>query len=166
MSDTYDYFTEILDGKKPAGYVSSITDEERIDAKRANLQIGVCQETGSSFPVTVIAHKGAAIDILARAPDTFSDFPFAHHLSSLIDQIKEMSIFEAILFLLPHKDYGRCPEIDVCVGLLFGYPPCCIRYFVEIRYLGVPYSREEDRSHTANAGRVLCKECRKAYSRT
>lgn len=155
----------ILRGKKPAGYVNKIDESILQHLESLHFSVRQYQETGSSFPVIVISRSGAVKDVIdATAGNLFSDFgdfDFYDRLFTLIQDIRNLSITEAVIFLLTHIHYVRCAEFAVCAGLLFGYPICCIRYFVETRHIHKFYPRLD--GDDDNAGRVLCNSCRKLW---
>ncbi len=156
---------KILSGEKPAGYVLSLTADEgrKLKSQRFNFDIGNCKALGDYCPVIVIARKGMAIDILKDAPEIFGDFNFVERLSEVIGQVKRMSIFQAVFFLLGHEDYVTGPEIAACLGLLFGYPSCCIRYFIKTRYFGFPCSIRTEMKHADTY--IICEKCRKKHQK-
>lgn len=155
----------ILNGEKPAGYVFGLTAEQgkRLKSQRFRFDIGKCQAFGSSLPIVVIARKGMAQDILRDISEIFSDLDFADSLNDIINQTKKMSIFQAVFYLLGHGNYVKGPEIAACVGLLFGYPSCCVRYFIKTRYFGFPHSDKKEAKHADVY--ILCEKCRKKHKK-
>lgn len=152
-------------GKKPAGCVSRLTDSSIKRLKELGLEVKTCSETGSSTSVTVIARRGIAKEVLRRKDvQFFSSFNFKDRLAILVKQIKGMSILDAVVYLLNSPGYIEDPAIEVCVGLLFGYPVCCIQYFIETSHFGIPRDPKEELenrySELFHVEYALCKRCR------
>lgn len=67
-------------------------------------------------------------------------------LRTLIGKVRDKSVAQTLAFLLSYprvdKVYGvvtagnlERPEVAILQGLLLGYAPCCIEYYIETRYL-------------------------------
>ena len=83
-------------------------------------------------------------------------------ISTLYGKIKNMTVVEAVNFLnsLSRLKGGwELPEVAAIEGLLFGYRPCCVKYYIDSRYLGKPSYEEEGHCFDDEEEYVMCKEC-------
>jgi|GEM_PF-3264821 len=75
--------------------------------------------------------------------ESFSDLGFEKEAKNLYERIKDMGVAEALSDMsrmekVPSKfcDAGReKPEVAMIQGMLFGYDKCCVRYYINTRYV-------------------------------
>jgi len=109
----------------------------------------------------IIAKKEKTANILEEKVNVLSSGKISEKVKALYSKIKEMSAAEATKFLIeqPFGDDGKeSPEVAVIEGLMFGYKPCDVEYYVNTRYFGEEKHPDEDIGFE-KYGYVVCKEC-------
>lgn len=162
MVDRRELVRGVIWGMKPAcefssqgpnGLIFSDHGQEALKlARRFNLEV-IERELSSGWVNVIIGVPNAkARDILKNAKDSFNDLGVSRELGRVIKELGKCSIAQAVVKLL-EKEHNK-PEIVICWGLLFGFPVCCIRYFVETRCTVKQYE-----PRCGDVGYVQCDAC-------
>jgi hypothetical protein len=114
------------------------------------LPVGYWWEGKVTPPVElVVAQKKQISEILTSLHVPIIE-DLQERINQLIPSISDLSIAEAIVFLATHprtdtENNYELPEVATLEGALLGYEPCCIKYWVETRSLGIlPIASDED----------------------
>ncbi len=101
-----------------------------------------------------------ALPLIEKASELFRSMPLAKDIENSIAEVKNMSAAAAILFIGDRLILKRgIPADQLLLGLLYGYPPCCVRYGVERLYNGTRHAHE---THDGFGYYVRCETCAKA----
>lgn len=128
--------------------------------KQAYLYVG--KETYSpSFTLSAIDSLDISLDVRAQAVTLFTkivaETPRPVIALSLLDEEKAKRP-------LPKGNKGKhLVDIDVMQGLLYGFKPCDIAYYVKTRRLNAKQHRYDKPTMSYDLGRVVCEECAKSF---
>ncbi|MBI2592644.1 MAG: hypothetical protein HYW37_00575 [Candidatus Colwellbacteria bacterium] len=113
-----------------------------------------------------IAKKETIENALKEILDSIKVSEITESMRRLYQQIKDLPVVEAIEFLdqYPRLPDGNMevPEVAAIEGLVFGYKPCDIEYYLRTRYLGIPEHAYEDEVNE-KVEYVMCEECAKKW---
>jgi len=143
------------------------TKEAKIFADKNNLDL---IELGGPIPELktpnryIIAKKEKITNLLEEKVNAYSG-PFSDKMKEFYIKIKDLSVLEATKVLVdePFNEKGlEIPEVAILEGLMFGYKPCDIEYYINTRYLGQKEHSLEDVGD--KVGHVVCEKCAKIAS--
>ena len=120
-------------------------------AQALNLEVLTWRDSDGWMTACVGVASQRAAEILKDAPKFFAEFPLST-LPLLIDDLTGLSPAHAVAVL---ERGHKTPEAAACLGLLFGFPVCCIHYFLNTRHFGAEW---EQRTFT-DVGYVQCEDC-------
>lgn len=126
-------------------------------------------------------HPQVAIAVQRRIKDVISEkildekvipIEYVTNLLHYYSEIKELPVVIAIAHtreLIISKE--SFPEGDAILGLLFGYKPCDIKYYIQTRVLHLPHHAFEikldeaigSRPRTIKEQIVMCEACTRSY---
>ena len=113
----------------------------------------------------VVAMKRQVADVLAGKIDgCIIKFPaLKEKITGVIDLVKEMRIADAVNFIGRYKrnkdKMMEESEVAVLEGLLFGYNPCDVEYYIKTRCMNFP-EYENEQSDPIDE-HLLCEKCSK-----
>ena len=152
----------VISGAKPACELWELSPALIRKAVFADLERQFYVWEGARYGI--FAQKGRlALPLVLNAADQFKDLPLGENIQRAVNEIRDMTVASAILYSgnqFQSPQYDGDPAYQILVGLLFGYPPCCIRYLIECTRLGKPRHQYEE--HHDYHFYLRCEECAKA----
>ena len=169
-SDKERYVESVQNGDKPGAsiHAGDVAQEDLHKWKSAGFEVLLSEQ----MQEYQIARKGKFQELIKNTDITrLLDLSgMADKLPPLISQMQDMSIAEALKFLTEYPRTNNTAlgvenveqmEVAILEGIAFGYKPCDIEYYVNIRYLGKEGYAEELGKEFSNqtTGAILCKDC-------
>lgn len=106
-------------------------------------------------------HESAKDAILTHLPHFNIPAEASEKIAALGGQIENMSVTEALQFLYaqaPFRGAMETPEVAALEGLLYGYKPCDVEYYLQTRYFGKTRHPNEEADFDI-LGYVACERC-------
>jgi len=159
----------VISGAKPGGAISPTNS---LDESKLLVVPAKCQKMktvdGKDYGSLYISLRGKLVsDVISPEQiEQYRDFDFYANIKRLYNDVKGMEVALALDYLMRKRldDEDNIldwfPEIESLVGLLFGYNPCCVKYFLETRcFDGEKHELERAASAIVEIPHVLCRDC-------
>ena len=121
----------VVSCKKPACEIHSPTSLVIRMATMLNLERHYYRSENTPYAIFALPET-RALPLIENAPKLFEDTPLALHIDKVVLEIKDMTAAAALRHL--NEQPITSPDVashQILLGMLYGYPACCVRYFVE-----------------------------------
>ncbi len=151
-----------MNGQKPGARIDGLNNSKKyLKLGLEAIPTGNWDEGKITRPLKLTIGKPQAVEevLLSRV---IPEIPqIRSRISALLEEIKDKSVAKALVFLdqYPRQDEEYAvvemnnlerPEVAAAIGVLLGYKDCCIKYYVETRYLGAQMHKDEKRDYEQN----------------
>ncbi len=145
--DPYAMLDLVILGLKPAYQTFELSPPLIRKSVLANLERHFFIHENTRYCIFGLPEKMAA-SIALQALEKFENTKYISGIDSIIEEIKDMTVAKALLYFIERLSRSSSPEegarIKALTGILFGYPPCCINYFLERKYENKRHAYENE----------------------